>query len=284
MSELRPPVLRSKLRRPVSMFELVERTRLIDRLATSTTAICVVTAPPGYGKTTLVARAIDRFETPTAWLTIDVADDTPVRFWSHVAASLVDVGVDTDAALAPLLDGRTDLAIDQLIAAVEVHPESIVLVLDDVHELADERVLVGLERFLATPPAGLRSVLTTRHDIDLGLARLRLGGDVLDLGATDLAFTLNEGREALATELEVGLLDDASADRLVSELEGWPAGLRLAQLALRTAPAASERDVLDAVSGASPEVADYLAAEVIGSSDTELRDFLLDTSILLDLT
>ncbi len=271
------------------MFELVERTRLVDRLASSDAPIWAITAPAGYGKTTLVVRSLERLDAPLAWVSVDAADNTPVRFWSHVAAALADVDVSTGAAVAALLDGHIDRAIDELVVGIEsaggsaVSGPDVVLVLDDVHELIDERVTVGVERLLTTPPAGLRMVLTARHDLDLGLARRRLAGDVVDVNASELAFSPAEGRRALGPELDVGLLDAESADRLIEQIEGWPAGVRLAQLALRGRQAAGGRDVLAAVSGASPEVAGYLAAEVVSGLGDDDREFLLDTSILGDL-
>ncbi len=281
---MRPPVLRSKLRPPLPAPGWVERSRLVERLGRATEPIWVVTAPAGFGKTTLVARVIERGDLRTAWVSLDSADDNPVRFWTHVIAALVDVGIEADAANDPLIDGRTDVAIDVIVAAIEADGADVLLVLDEVHEVTDERVTSGLERLLARPPAGLRIVLTSRNDIDLGLARRRSHGAVLEVGAAELAFTAEEGRAVLADDVDAGLLPEAVADALVERMEGWPAGLQLALLALRSIDADRESDVLDSIGGASPELVRYLATEVVSSLEPDVREFLVDTSVLMDLT
>ncbi|MEM9042768.1 MAG: LuxR C-terminal-related transcriptional regulator [Actinomycetota bacterium] len=284
MTTSRPPIVRSKLRAPAPTPDLVVRMRLITRLLESSAPIWVVTAPAGFGKTTLIVRTLEEAEevwgVRTAWVSVDRADGNPARFWTHVVAALVEAGVAADPAIGPLLDDDVDRALDEIVVAIEAVPTTVVLVLDDVHEIEDERVLLGLERLVARPPEGLLLAMTTRHELDLGLARRRLHGDVVELSAVDLAFTAEEGRRALAGELGSGVLDDGAAAELVSRLDGWPAGVRLSQLALRSDAPAS----LDAITGSSPEVATYLASEVLGGLSADVRDFLLDTSILMDLT
>ncbi len=281
---MRPPVLRSKLRPPVPAPGWVERRRLVERLSGSSEPIWVMTAPPGFGKTTLVARVIGRDGLRAAWVSLDPADDNPVRLWAHVIAALEDVGIHADAANDLLVDGRVDAAIDVIVAAIEEDGDDVLLVLDDVHELSDERVIGGLMRLVARPPETLRIALTSRHDVDLGLARRRSHGAVVDVGAADLAFTAEEGRAVLAADVDAGLFPESVASDLVERMEGWPAGLQLAQLALRAAEAEREVDLLGAIGGTSPELVRYLATEVLSSVDLDVRRFLVDTSILMDLT
>ncbi|MFK8025308.1 MAG: LuxR C-terminal-related transcriptional regulator [Ilumatobacter sp.] len=288
----RPPIVRAKLRPPMPTSDLVVRDRLIRRLFHTSASVWSVVAPAGFGKTTLLVRALEDAGASLAWVSVDAADDNPVRFWSHVAAALGEVGIGVDRALPPLLDGDVDRVLDEILAAIDAwavaDDREVVLLLDDVHEISNPVVLRGLERVVAHPPAGLRVAMSSRHEVDLGLARRRLHGDVADVVASDLAFTLDEGRIALAAEINGGALDVEDADSLVEGLGGWPAGVRLARLALRNAPdggagSAANRSAVAGLGGASPEVAAYLASEVLGGLEPHVRQFLVDTSILMDL-
>ncbi|MEM9611012.1 MAG: LuxR C-terminal-related transcriptional regulator [Actinomycetota bacterium] len=284
----RLPILRSKTRPPAPGTDLVQRAHLVSTLADPRAAIWSLTAPAGFGKTTLTAAAASATGVPFAWMTADPADDSPARFWSHVAASLAEVGVATDLAVAALLDDDLDLCVDELIAAIEAQVDdhgarSCGLVLDDLHEVGAPRVIAGITRLVTNLPAGLTLGLCSRHDIDLGLARRRLRGDVVELVASDLAFTHAEGRDALGEEIDQGVLDRTTAEALVDDLDGWPAGIRLARLALRSIDTAPDATNLVDALRASSEIGRYLTAEVLGSLDSDTRSFLVDTSILTDL-
>lgn len=289
MTEVRPPILRSKIRQPGLGRDLIARPRLVEMLAGSDAATWAVTAPAGFGKTTVLAAAAARVGVPFAWMTADRADDSPVRFWSHVASALDELGVATSTAIAPLLDGDVDRCVDEVIAAIERHvgddgARRLGLVLDDLHEISDERVLVGLTRLVTNPPVGLTLALCSRLDVDLGLARRRLSGDVTELATAELAFTRDEGRDALAAEIDQGILAVDAADSLVEHLNGWPAGVRLARLTMRRIDTPLGANALVSVLISSPEVGDYLTAEVLGSLEPATRAFLVDTSILTDLS
>lgn len=225
-----------------------------------------------------------------AWLSVDSADDSPVRFWSHAAAALEETGVPIGPAVEFLLDGDVSRCVDELVAAVEQvsgdeeQTPRRALVLDDLHEISDSRTLSALSRLVATPPQGLVLVLSSRHELDVGLVRGRLGGWVVDISARDLAFTTAEAQSALAPEICRGTLTPETATAVMERLEGWPAGVRLARLAMRPRRTPLDGDSLLAGLASSAVVGDYLASEVLGSLDPDTRTFLEDICILEDLT
>lgn len=290
MSEVRPPILRSKLRPPTPADDLVERGRLIDRLAGERASVWALTAPAGFGKTTLLARALAATSMRVAWLSVDSADDSPVRFWSHVAAALEETGVPMATAVEFLLGGDVDRCVDEIVAAIEQVADGEgprprrALVLEDLHEISDERILSALSRLVATPPDGLVLVLSSRQELDVGLNRGRLGGWVVDMSARDLAFTSAEAESALAPEIRRGALTAETASAVIERLEGWPAGIRLTRLAIRRERTPLNGDSLLAGLASSAVAGDFLASEVLGSLDPDTRTFLEDICILDDLT
>jgi LuxR family maltose regulon positive regulatory protein len=282
MAVMSPPVLWSKLRPPSSTVGFIERPRLVDSIVSSSVNLWLVMAPAGYGKTTLLAQACDRLGKPVAWMSVDHADNDPVRFWMHVTAAIGEAIGGVQPAGEALMNGDVSLAVDELIVAIEAVGRDVVLVLDDLYEVDDDAVLADLGRLVSRPPSGLTIAILSRAEPRLPLARLRSRGETLDLGPDDLAFTADEGRRALAADVESGLMSAELAEALVTRSEGWPAGLRLARLAVRGRPQ-HDAEVVAAVSGQSPGVAQYLAGEVLDGQPEDVRDFLLATSILDDL-
>ena len=277
-----PLVLRSKLRPPTIGAEVVDRPRLVSTLVASGVPLTVVAAPAGYGKTTLVARAMDEIESPTAWMTVDSADSDRARFYAHLAAALESAGVASQAIRAALESPKQERAMDGVVAALEDAGGSVVLVLDDVQDLEGTAVLEDLARLMVMQPPELRLIIITRGELDLPVARIRARGDAVEVGVDELAFTPGEGCAFLGPEIDVGLVDAELASEIVSRVDGWPAGLQLARLVIRDRKTPEE--LLTAVSGDSPEVARYLAGEVLESQTPEIREFVLATSILSDLT
>ncbi|MEM8620691.1 MAG: LuxR C-terminal-related transcriptional regulator [Actinomycetota bacterium] len=280
-------VLRAKLLAPAMPAAAVERPRLVDALATSVATVAIVKGPAGYGKTTVVRQAVDRVGATVAWINTD-RTDSPSRLWRHIAAALDGAGVDMPAAdrrAAPTDDPAiddVDALIDVLLSAAEAHPDPILLVLDDLHEVHDAEVFAQLTRLLLHPPTGLRVIVTTRSELDLPVARLLGRGEALEITAADLAFTAEEGCRFLDDDVGAGRLSVDDAGEIVRRVDGWPAGLQLARLAARAGRSASE--VIHAANGASDGVARYLAGEVLDAQRAEHREFLITTSVLDELS
>jgi len=257
---------------------VVSRTALFKRL-TEAQRVVQVSAPAGSGKTVLLRSWIadSGLAKRVAWVSVP-GDRDPQRFWISVAGALRDTAAGSalvrGLTAAPELDGWT--LVERLLEDLAALDERIWLVVDDLHELDSADTLRQLELLIMRAPPALRFVLVTRHDLRLGLHRLRLAGELTEIRRADLRFTLPEGRALLAA---AGVpVTDATLALLYDRTEGWAAGLRLAALSLAGHP---DPDRFAAEFGGSERtVAEYLLAEVLERQTEEARRLLLRTSIL----
>ena len=239
-----------------------------------------ISAPAGSGKTVLMRSWIAEagLAQHAAWVPVDSQERDPRRFWISVADALR--GTAAGSALvrpltaAPGLDGWA--VVERLLKDLAPLEDRLWLVIDDAHLLDAGEVLPQLELLVLRAPQELRFVLATRHDLRLGLHRLRLEGELTEIRAADQRFSLAEAR-ALFGATGVELPAEALA-RLHGRTEGWAAGLRLAALSLAGHPE-PERFVAE-FSGTDRTVAEYLAAEVLDRQSEEARRLLLRTSLL----
>ena len=245
--------------------------------------LVLVCAPAGFGKTALLADWARQGRRPVAWLSLDPGDNDPARFWRHVIAALERVRPGTTEQFAPLLGPPPPPAFDGLVTALineladQPGAGEIVLVLDDYQLIDAEPVHASLGFLLEHRPTALRLVLTSRADPPLGLARLRGGGQLAELRAAELRFTVEEAA-ALLRQAVGPALPEAAVAALTARTEGWVAGLQLASLSLR-----QHSDVAGFVttfSGSHRYVLDYLTEEVLEHQPDEVRSFLLETSVL----
>ncbi|HEX6150336.1 LuxR C-terminal-related transcriptional regulator [Nocardioides sp.] len=292
------PVLATKLFAPPPRPQLVARQRLLERLDTTLDEhhrLTLVSAPAGFGKTTVLGdwlRHLGRTQDTVrvAWVSLDDGDNDPPRFLTHVVAALQGAGLDgVDAVLdspgAP--PGVIDLTalVNRVSEASERAPETRwVLVLDDLHVIQALEVQEASAFLLEHLPARVHLVLATRSDPPLPLARLRSSGQLTELRAAELRFTRSEAREFLNSVMGLDLTSD-DVEALDERTEGWAAGLQLAALSLR---GVEEREevvgFIDAFTGSSRFVIDYLADEVLARQPDEVREFLLHTAVLDRLT
>ena len=280
----RSPLLSVKHVVPPARPGSVVRQRLHDRLcAARDTRLCVVVAPAGWGKTTLLARwAVAAEEQPcTAWVSLDLFDDEPGRFWGYVLTALHDldpgVGGRALAALsAPAVD-PVSVALPLLINDLAGSNGRYVLVLDDVHALQDRRVWEGLEFLLSYLPASLRLVMAGRADPALPLARLRARGELTEIRAADLRFTAEESTALIAAVGGVRL-PPSSSRLLWQRTEGWAVGLQLAALSIRGS--GWPESAVARLRGDDRHILDYFETEVLDRLDPTQRDLLVRTSVL----
>jgi LuxR family maltose regulon positive regulatory protein len=237
-----------------------------------------LTAPAGSGKTILLRSWIADAGLAESAAWVVVAPGDPQRFWISVADAIrgTRAGSKLVKALtaAPDLDGWA--IVERLLADLGRLEDRMWLVIDDLHELRKDETLKQLELLVMRAPATLRFMLATRHDLRLGLHRLRLEGELTEIRAADLRFTLADSR--LLFEAAGVPLSDSALQVLFERTEGWVAGLRLAALSLR-GQADPERFAAE-FSGTERTVAEYLLAEVLERQPEEVRRLLLRTSVL----
>ena len=258
---------------------LVSRPGLFARLD-GAGRVTEVSAPAGSGKTLLLASWIAEADLAglAAWVPVQGEERDPQRFWLSVLGALRETAAGSKLVrplmAAPDLDGWA--VVERLLADLASLEDRVWLVIDDLHELRSAEALRQLELLVMRAPAGLRFVLATRHDLRLGLHRLRLAGELTEIRAADLRFTLGEARAMFET---AGIeLSGPALELLYERTEGWAAGLRLAALSLAGHP---DPDRFAAeFSGSERTVAEYLLAEVLDRQPQEVRRLLLRTSVL----
>ena len=264
---------------PLVVGGIVRRFALFDRLGRAG-RVTAVAAPAGSGKTLLLRSWIQQVGVGSgaAWVSVRREERDPQRFWVSVVDALraTSVGAALVGPLtaAPELDGWA--VVERLLEDLAGLERRVWLVIDDVHELRSTEALRQLELFLLLAPDELRFVLATRHDLGLGLHRLRLEGALTEIRAADLRFS---GVEAGALLEAAGVaLSEPVLGRLVARTEGWAAGLRLAALSLAGHP--EPEWFANEFSGGARTVAEYLLAEVLDRQPEPVRRLLLRTSVL----
>ena len=239
-----------------------------------------VSAPPGSGKTLLLRSWIadPGVAGRAAWVPVQPQERDPQRFWIAVADALRETtpgsALVRPLTAAPDLDGWS--IVERLLADLGSLEDRVWLAIDDTHELASTEALRQLELLVIRAPPQLRFVLATRHDLRLGLHRLRLEGELTEIRAADLRFTLAEARALF--DAAGAQLPDAALALLYQRAEGWAAGLRLAALSL--ARHSDPGRFATEFSGSERTVAEYLLAEVLERQSGEVRQLLLRTSVL----
>jgi LuxR family maltose regulon positive regulatory protein len=257
----------------------VSRPGLFGRLGAAA-RVTVVSAPPGSGKTVLLRSWLGEagLEDSAAWVSVGPGETDPQQFWLSVLGALrrtsAGSGLVQPVTAAPDLDGWA--ITERLLKDLAPLADRIWLVIDDVHELGSDEARRQLELLVMRAPDALRVVLATRHDLRLGLHRLRLEGELTELRAADLRFTVAEAGELLAA---AGVdLPGPALEMLYERAEGWAAGLRLAALSLAGHPDL-ERFAAE-FSGSERTVAEYLLAEVLERQGEEVRRLLLRTCLV----
>jgi LuxR family maltose regulon positive regulatory protein len=280
------PLLESKYRIPARRPGTVARPRLLDVLdGTVGAALTVVSAPAGFGKSTLLAEwlaAVPTSTTAVAWVSLDERDDDPTRFWTYAVTAIQAAAGGGDEALGALTSPASiEAALVAVLNDVGGSARDVVLVLDDLHLVTSPAVHEGIAFLLEHRPPQLHLVLATRVDPPLPLARWRARGELVEVRAADLRFTEQESATYLNGPMGLALSaqDVATLDR---RAEGWIAALQLAALSMRG------RDDVGAFiagfAGDARHVVDYLAEEVLARLPDTTRDFLLETSVLERLT
>ncbi len=280
-------LLETKLYVPGRRSGLVRRHRLSDRLRRGLGCkLTLVSAPAGFGKTTLLADWLappegSALERATAWLSLDDADNDPATFWAYVIAALrtavPGIGADALALVQEAPPSPVRLLLTTLINEVGAGSTDLVLVLDDYHVIESREVQDGVAFLLEHLPPRLHLVIVGRADPALPLAGLRGRGELVEIRAADLRFTTDETAAYLNDAMGLGLTrEDVGA--LEGRTEGWIAALQLAALSMEGRADAS--GFIAGFAGDDRYVVDYLVEEVLRRQPEPVQDFLMRTSVL----
>lgn len=280
------PLLSTKLFIPHARTGTVARPRVTALLdAGAQTRLTLVSAQAGFGKTTAIATWVHQGPGTdhVAWVSLEPSDAQPDVFWTYVVTALAPLVPDLADGVLPLLNGSgppMSAVLTEVVNRLADSTEPVVLILDDYHLVDSAPIAQGMTFLLTNLPPHVHLILSTRADPDLPLSRLRARGDVIEVRAADLRFTAPE----TATYLhQAGLnLDTADLQVLEDRTEGWAAALQLAALSMRGLDDVSQF-VAD-FAGDDRFIVDYLVDEVLSRQPPSIRDFLLRTSILNQLT
>jgi ATP/maltotriose-dependent transcriptional regulator MalT len=277
------PLLATKLHPPRLRTQLVPRFHLVERLQHGMAgALTLVSAPAGFGKTTLLSQWLSSTRTPVAWLSLEPEDNEPTRFLTYLIAALQTLdpllGASSLALLAPPQPADLQMVLTVLANDLMRGPgEDFALVLDDYHVVEAPTIHQALTYLVEHLPPQLHLVIVARADPPLPLARLRARGQLTELRVAELRFGAAES--GIFLEEVMGLhLSPEDVTTLQARTEGWVAGLQLAGLSLQGRDDAS--GLLGAFTGSHRFVLDYLSEEVLSRQPASVQAFLLQTSVL----
>lgn len=277
-------LLRTKLHIPQPNPRVVIRSHLLSRMDEGLAMGCkltLVSAPVGYGKSTLVSSWLAGVGCPAAWLSLDEMDNDPVRFWTYVVAALQTAQPELGQATLKSLQGARNPSFENilsdLINQAAAQSGKLILVLDDYHLMDSPSLHQSLRFFLDHLPPQIHLVIITREDPPLPLPQLRAKGQMVELRASDLRFTQEESDQFLNHKMGLKLPLEGIAT-LERRTEGWVAGLQMAALSMYDID--DPRQFIEDFAGDNRFVADYLISEVLERQPEHIRDFLLRTSVV----
>jgi LuxR family maltose regulon positive regulatory protein len=277
------PLVLTKVHAPHLRPSLVHRSRLTERLQQGIKgSLTLLSAPAGFGKTTLLTSWLASRGTPVAWFSVEPEDNDPARFFTYLLASLQRLDRHLGTSVLPLLQARQSIPLETTLALLinklsTYEGPGFALVLDDYHVITAEPIHRALAYLVEHLPPQMPLVIATRADPPLPLARLRARGQMTEVRAPDLRFDQEEAEQFLRMVMGVDLSVQESA-LLQTRTEGWIAGLQFAALALRERPDVST--LIAAFAGTHRFVLDYLSEEVLMQQSPPVQKFLLDTCIL----
>ena len=278
------PIIATKLYFPPMRFKVVARPRLVEKLnAGMRGPLTLISAPVGYGKTTLMSEWHARLESdfPAAWLSLDTNDNDQERFLKYLTAALESTKPGIVSNTASLLNSPQlpplEAILTTFINDIDSCEADIVLVLDDYQAITDPTIHNALSFVLDHCPSKLHLVLLTRVDPTFPLARLRVRKELTEIRAADLRFTIGEIEDFLTNVMHIKLTT-ADINALEAQTEGWIAGLQLAALSIQGSDDFST--FMENFSGSHHYVVDYMIEEVLNRQPEEIKSFLLHTSIL----
>ena len=279
-------IIKTKINAPALRHSLVSRMRLLGLLSDGLKQghkLTLISAPAGFGKTTLVSEWIASGATPAAWISLDESDNDPVRFLTYLIAALQTLISGVGDGVLSALQSSQPFSPKELLATLlnelDSTEDDFLLVLDDYHAIDSSAVDELLAFVVEHMPQSMHLVITTREDPALPLARLRARNQLTEVRAADLRFTESEAADFLNQVMGLHLSTENIA-MLEKRTEGWIAGLQLAALSMQGHASRDTTEFIRSFSGANQFVLDYLLEEVLKKQPEALQGFLLSTSIL----
>ncbi len=278
-------LLSTKFGIPRTQRDLLGRSHLVSRLEEATQReLVLVSTPAGFGKTTLLAGWAQSAERSVAWLSLDGDDNDPARFWRYIIAAVDRVYRGIGERALSLLNASAQptskAVVTALVNELAALPDEFVLILDNYHLIESQAVHDSLTFLLQHLSPGMHVVIASRSDPPIPLALFRARGQLAELRAADLRFTLEESAALLRGIWGLNLPEESIA-ALEERTEGWVTGLQFAALSLRVSPDAAR--FIQGFKGSHRYVLDYLTEEVLERQSDDVRGFLLATSILEQL-
>ena len=278
------PLLSTKLHIPQARSNAVLRSRLVEKLLTGVKlpkSLTMLSGPAGFGKTTLLSTFASALRRPAAWVSLDEADNDPIRFWTYVLTACQSIQSDIGGSVLALLQSPQPIPSGTvptiLINDLVRLGSDLVIVLDDYHVIQNAAIHSALAFLLDHLPENLHLVISTRVDPPWSLARFRARDQLIEIRAADLRFSVEETATFLNEVMGLSLsIRDVSA--LEARTEGWIAGLQLAAISIKGR--SDVRSFINAFTGSNVYVAEYLMEEILLRLPEETRDFLLRTSVL----
>ena len=276
------PILATKLYVPPPRSKVVLRPRLVERLNEGLNRkLTIISAPAGFGKTTLISEWITSSEHPVAWLSLDEGDNDPARFLSYFVSALQTIEAGVGTGVLSTLQSPQPPSIESilipLLNEIAIIRDDFTLVLDDYHVIDARPIDNALTLLLERLPPQMHLAIATREDPDLPLTRLRAGDQLTELRVSDLRFTLSESAEFLRETMGLHLsIEDI--EHLETRTEGWVVGLQLAAISMQGVK--DTTSFIKSFTGSHHFILDYLLEEALQKQPKSLQTFLLRTSIL----
>jgi LuxR family maltose regulon positive regulatory protein len=284
------PILTTKLYFPPARTSLVSRPRLVEKLDRGLKGtLTLISAPAGYGKTTLMSEwrtSVGR-DFPLAWLSLDVNDNDFVRFMNYLAFALTTLDPVLAINTLPLVQSPQHPPISEILTTlindISEFDQQFVFALDDYHVITDPAIHGAVTYLTDHLPPQMHLVILTRADPPLPLSRLRSRGQLVEIRSEELRFTIPEASAFFSQVMGIEL-SPAAITALESRSEGWIAALQLVALSIQGRTAESLAGFITDFAGTHHYIADYLVEEVLNRQSDIVREFLLCTSILDQLT
>jgi LuxR family maltose regulon positive regulatory protein len=279
-------LLQTKLFIPRAHPEIVERSNLIRKFDEALNSrLVLVTAPAGYGKTTLLSNYFERSNKSIAWVSLDDRDDEQIRFWSYFIAALQTLDASLGKTAQGMLQSTQQPPIENilinLLNDISQYPVDITLCLDDYHSISGSKINEGMVFLIENLPVQMHLVIAGRSEPSFPLPLLRARRQLYEINAADLRFSKDEAALFLNQLMDLNLSAD-QVTKIEDLTEGWAAGLQLAGLSIQAAEDKSSQ--LETFSGSHRYIFDYLAQEVLNNQSEEVQNFLLRTAILDQLS